>query len=302
MFDVFSTREVATAIWILVILTWLLRDKNVRKSFRDLLGTLCNRVLILPFLCLLLYTSVIVYGLHFVPFWDWVLIKDVILWVLFVATPITYKAASKKGNDYPFTKMLKDNFLWSAILEFFISSFTFNVFVELLVILPGFNLLAILKDYNRDDPEHKKVQKIYDGMAVVAGLVLLWCTADVAINDIKENGFLDVLISFCIPIIFSIAFLPVVYFLAVKALYHDLFVLIQIRNKGNDDLLSLKKRKVFLACWLSYRKIQKFRKAYTTQYIGKVCFGNDDNTFLSFVERIKKGNYENELSNFINGV
>ena len=289
MFDVFSTREVATAIWLIGILLWALRDSKVKKSFKNLFDSLFKKVLILPFLCLLLYTSLIVYGLHFVSFWKWSLIKDVILWVLFVATPITYKAASKKGNDYPFINMLKDNFLWSAILEFFISSFTFNVFVELLVILPGFNLLAILKDYNRDDPEHKKVQKIYDGMAVVAGLVLLWCTADVAINDIKENGFLDVLISFCIPIIFSIAFLPVVYFLAVKALYHDLFVLIQIRNKGNDDLLSLKKRKVFLACWLSYCKIQKFRKAYTTQYIEKVCFGNDDDSFISFVEGFKRG-------------
>ncbi len=295
MFDIFSTREVATAIWILVILIWLLRYKNVRKSFRDLLGTLCNKVLILTFLCLLLYTSVIVYILHFVPFWDWVLVKDVILWVVLVATPITYKATSKKCSDYPFTKMLKDNFLWSAILEFFISSFTFNVFVELLVILPGFNLLAILKEYNRDAPEHKKLQRIYDGMAVVAGLILLWCTADVAINDIKENGFLDVLILFCIPIIFSIAFLPIVYFLAVKALYHDLFVLIRIRNKESDKILALKKRKVFWACGLSYNKIQEFRKVYTTQYIGRICFGNDDDTFLSFIDDFsKKGKTKNE--------
>lgn len=295
MFDVFSTREVATAIWLSGIFFWLLKDKNVRISIRNLLGTLCNKILVIPFICLLLYAALIVYALQFIPFWNWVLIKDVLIWLIFVATPITYKAATKKGKDYPFGKMIKDNFLWSAIIEFVISSFTFNFFVELIFIVPGFNMLAIIKDHNRDDPKHKRVQKVLDTLAVAAGLVLLCCTIKAAVNDIKENGILDVLISFCVPVIFSVAFLPVVYFLAVKALYHDLFVLISIRNKASDKILALKKRKVFMACGLSYHKIQNFRKEYTTQYIGKVCFGNDDDTFLSFIDDFRKrGKMKNE--------
>ena len=123
---------------------------------------------------------------------------------------------------------------------------------------------------------------------------MLCCTIKVAVNDIKENGILDVLISFCVPVIFSVVFLPIVYFLAVKALYHDLFVLISIRNKASDKILDSKKRRVFMACGLSYHKIQNFRKEYTTQYIGKVCFGNDDDNFLSFVESFKRGETKNE--------
>lgn len=294
MFDVFSTREVATAIWLVGIFLWFLRDKKIRKSFRDLLGTLCNKVLIMPFVCLFLYAAIIVYGMQFLPFWDWILIKDVIIWLIFVATPITYKAASKKDRDYPFNKILKDNFLWSAILEFFISSFTFNFWIELIFVIPGFNLLTILKDFNREDPKYKEVQKIFDGMAVIAGLILLVCTIKAAIISVRENGITDVLVSFCVPIIFSVVFLPIVYFLAVKSLYHDLFCLVSIRNKENDKILMKKKWKIFYTCGFSYPKIQNFRKVYTTQYIGKVCFGNDDNTFLSFVERFKRGELENE--------
>ena len=295
MFDVFWTREAATGIWLIGIFLWLLRDNKVRTAIKDLLSALCKKVLIIPFVCLLIYTAIIVYGLQFVPVWSWILIKDVILWVLFIATPITYKSASTKGYDYPFVKMVKDNFLWSAILEFFISSFTFNFWIELFLVFPGFSLLAILKDYNRDDQKHKEVEKVFDTMAVIAGLLLLCCTVIAAVKDIKENGLIDVLISFAVPIIFSVAFLPVVYFLAVKALYHDLFVLISVRNKGSDDLLSLKKKEVFMACGLSYRNIQEFRNVYTTLYIGKVCYGNDDDSFLSFVQAFKKGDYENEI-------
>ena len=118
-------------------------------------------------------------------------------------------------------------------------------------------------------------------------IILLGFTIDKAVKVIAQDGIVDVLVSFSIPIIFSVAFLPVVYFLAVKGQYHDLFVLVRIRNIDGEKMLSLKKRKIFMACGLSYKKLLNFRKAYTTEYIGKVCFGNDDDTFLSFVESFK---------------
>lgn len=76
-----------------------------------------------------------------------------------------------------------------------------------------------------------------DGISVVVGFALLWFTVDVAIDVISTEGIADVLISFCIPVVFSIAYLPVIYFVAVKALYHDLFVLILIRNKDGEKIL-----------------------------------------------------------------
>jgi hypothetical protein len=63
--------------------------------------------------------------------------------------------------------------------------------------------------------------------------------------------------------------------------------LLRIRNKDGEKTLSLKKWAILKACGLSYRNLLNFRKAYTTEYIGKVCFGNDDDTFLSFVESFK---------------
>ena len=36
----------------------------------------------IPVLCLLGYAALLVYGLSQFPFWDWILIKDVIIWVL----------------------------------------------------------------------------------------------------------------------------------------------------------------------------------------------------------------------------
>lgn len=288
MFNIFSTREVASAIYLILFLAFvLIRAKDI-TLLTNLIKASLKKIFIIPILCLLVYAGLIVYGLQFIPLWNWILVKDVIIWVLFVATPVCFKAAvNRKKNQYPFKRMVIDNFVWSALLEFFIGAFTFTFVAEMFVV-PTFSLIVLLQNHDRENEKYRGAHKLIDGISVITGLLLLVFTIDKAINVIAQDGIVDVLISFCIPIIFSVAFLPVVYFLALKGLYHDLFVLIRIRNKENEKMLSLKKKKVFLTCGLSYRKVQNFRKAYTTKYIGKVCFGNDDNTFLSFVENFRK--------------
>lgn len=288
MFDVFSTREVASIIYLILFFAFLIiRSKNI-TLLTNLIKSAFNKVFIIPILCLLAYAGLIIYGLQLIPVWDWILVKDIVIWVLFVATPICFKAATNRNkSQYPFKRMVIDNFVWSAILEFFIGAFTFSFGAEM-IIVPAFSLLVLLQNHDRDNEQYKNVNKLLEGISMITGLILLGFTIDKAVKVIAQDGIVDVLVSFCIPIIFSVAFLPIVYFLAVKGQYHDLFVLVRIRNKDGEKTLSLKKKKIFKVCGLSYKKLLKFRKVYTTEYIGKVCFGNDDDTFLSFVESFKK--------------
>lgn len=288
MFEVFSTREVASIIYLVLFFAFIvIRSKDI-TLLTNLIRSALKKVFIIPILCLLAYAGLIIYGLQFVPLWNWILVKDVIIWVLFVATPICFKAAvNRKKNQYPFKRMVIDNFIWSAILEFFIGAFTFSFLAEMFIV-PAFSLLVLLQNHDRENEQYKSVNKLLDGMSVITGLILLGFTIDKAVKMIAQDGIVDVLVSFSIPIIFSVAFLPVVYFLAVKGQYHDLFVLVRIRNKDGEKTLSLKKRKIFKVCGLSYKKLLRFRKVYTTEYIGKVCFGNDDETFISLVESFKK--------------
>ena len=154
-----------------------------------------------------------------------------------------------------------------------------------------FTIIAILKDYDRENPKRVQYQKIFDGIATVAGLLLLFFTIKEAVTTITKDGAVSLLVSFSVPAIFAVAFLPVVYALAVIAKYHDLFVKLYIRNHMNKDGLGRKKRKVFLACGLSYRKIQLFEKAYS-QYISTICAANDDDSFYDFVADFKKLKYK----------
>lgn len=287
MFEIFSTREIATLVWFAALIVYVTVRTNGKMPFRDFLKALCNKLFIIPVLFLLVYAALLVYGLSQFPFWDWILIKDVIIWVLFVATPICFKLGTKRTNDFPFRKIVAENFTGSAILEFFIGAFTFSFWTEMAVV-PAFFLLVLLQNYDRNNPKYQSLHKVMDGISAIVGFALLWFTVDVAIDVISTEGTADVLVSFCIPVLFSIAYLPIIYFVAVKALYHDLFVLILIRNKDGEKVLSKKKKAVRRACGLSYWRIQEFRRTYTHDFIGKICFGNDDNSFFDFVDRFRK--------------
>ena len=294
MFDIFSTRELVSILYLLLIVVLtIIKSKNI-KPFTDLIKTTLNKIFIIPVLCLLGYAALIVYGLQYLPFWEWLLIKDIIIWVLFVATPVCFKAAvNRKTSDYPFKKMILDNFVWSAILEFFIGSFTFSFFAELIVV-PAFSFLILLQNYDRKNEELKDVHKFLDVLSAIAGLLLLIFTIDKATDVIAQKGIVDVLVSFCIPIIFSIAFLPLVYIMAIRGKYHDLFVRIKIRHKGDECELKQKKISVICACGVSYKKLRRFEQEYYSTYIRTICSGNDDETFLTFVDKFKKGGLHNE--------
>ena len=288
MFELFSTREVASIIYLfLMFFVILIKTKDI-TLFTNVIKSLLKRVFIIPVLFLFAYASLIVFGLQFLPFWDWLLIKDIIIWVFFIATPICFKAAvNRKNNQYPFKRMVIDNFVWSAILEFFVGAFTFSFVAEMLVV-PVFSFLVLLQNHDRENEKFKDVHKLIDGISVIAGLALLAFTVDAAIDVIKDEGIISVIVSFCIPIIFSIAFLPVVYTLAVRGKYHDLFVRLKIRNKGDDYQLKTKKKAIVRVCGLSYKKLCEFEHAYYSEYIPTICSGNDDETMLQFISNFKK--------------
>ena len=102
MFELLSTREIASGVYLLLLLLWLISKKDGVQAVVALIKTVFKAIIIIPVICLLGYTALLVYGLQFLPFWEWILLKDVIIWVLFVATPICFKAGTRKNKDYFF--------------------------------------------------------------------------------------------------------------------------------------------------------------------------------------------------------
>ncbi len=81
-FSILFTREWATIIWILIILICILRNKNTRKSFLDVIKILFGKVLIKVWLITALYVFMISFVFSKTIIWDTIYIKDIIIWYL----------------------------------------------------------------------------------------------------------------------------------------------------------------------------------------------------------------------------
>jgi hypothetical protein len=75
-------------------------------------------------------------------------------------------------------------------------------------------------------------------------------------------GDIDLLVSFCIPIIFSALYIPVAYGFAVYAKYEMLFVRMSFKEPKDKKVKHNHRLAVLRVCKLSYKKIVQFEQEY----------------------------------------
>ena len=81
MIELFSSRELATGIWTLAIITFVFASKKMRRSaFGVIKATL---PLALPFIYMVVYAGGITALFTKFPIWEWFYLKEIIIWVLF---------------------------------------------------------------------------------------------------------------------------------------------------------------------------------------------------------------------------
>lgn len=67
------------------------------------------------------------------PFWNWIYVKDITFWVLFVGIPTCFNSVTNKLEDHYFRNILIDNFKFTALVEFITGTFSFPLDVELIL-------------------------------------------------------------------------------------------------------------------------------------------------------------------------
>ena len=146
MFDIFSTREIVSGIYLLLIIILILIFKKTRTSALEVVKIACNKILLIPFIGILIYAGIFVYVFFKLPFWEWKYIKDIIIWIVFVGVPVCFKATNRKNDEQYFRNIVIDNLKFTTLVEFFISSFTFSLIGEF-ILQPILTFLLMLQVY-----------------------------------------------------------------------------------------------------------------------------------------------------------
>ena len=203
---ILSTREWAIAIWGTGFFVWMLTQREIRKSLWNVIKILLGKNLRHFFLIIALYVAGITLIFYQLPFWNNIYLKDIILWLIF--SGISYCVNSIiKGDAEHLKSTVKDNFRVIVIFEYFIGTFTFKFWIEMLII-PVITILILMNVVAESEEKYRRVHKLIDIVLACIGWYMLWGAANVGLKEYKELNAINTLVSFMIPIVYTILILP----------------------------------------------------------------------------------------------
>jgi hypothetical protein len=220
--DVLNNRELATAFWGIVFFTWATTKKDIRASFKPLIGTFLNKYILIPFCLMMAYTLSLVVALDTFGLWQSHQIKNVIFWFATAGIYSFFQITKASEDPHYFSKTIKDNLKIIVVLQFIISVYTFSLWIELIVV-PLMTLVVALQAFSQLKEEHKVVTNLMNRLLEVVGTFVIVFTIYKLITDFGEFGKVKTIYDLLVPTILSIFLLPFMYLLATFNNYQSSF-------------------------------------------------------------------------------
>lgn len=271
---VLTTRERAILIWGFFLLLFVICHKETRKRFCKVIVIFFGRKLRLLWEIILLYVLVITFVFYCSSLWENIYIKDIIIWFVFSGIVYCMNAVSGEADEKYIQKVLKDNLKLTMMLEFLMSTFTFSIWIEL-VIIPIITFTTLMNVIAATKDEYENVHKFLDFILAVAGFWILYETIKIGIDEYKELSIKNTLVSFMIPIVYLVLIIPLEYVLELYAKYETLFIRMTFKEERNKKIRNSHRLTIFRVCKFSVRRVLLFQK----RYLRKLYIGMRDDEF-----------------------
>lgn len=291
MLQFFNTREIASVIWIIVFLLLCLVSKKLRNFPRAMIEYHLRPKMVFPALIFLAIIAILVFLLSFSALWKWKFIKDIFLWFFFIGLAMCRSTLNFDIKHHYFKTMFFDSIKFTVIIEFLVSSFAFSLIAEI-IIFPFIFLIMLMNTYSKNDPQQTSKNNIFCVLQSITGLLILCFTLKVAISEYKSLNGTDMLISFLLPIVFTILFIPITYVLTLNIEYKKLFSRMKSKESDNKEFKRWQQRLIFQTCGFSLLKVSIFKMFFaskTFRTMTKEEFTHLLNEFRSdYKERVSK--------------
>ena len=194
--------------------------------------------------------------------------SDTVIWFFGVAFVMLVNV-NHAGEDGYFKKIIIESIKLVVILEFVMNFYVFDLWAEL-ILVPITVFLGALWGYSSAFTKYERVEKILSTIMGLFGISFLVYAIYKIFTDLQ--GFLSVgtIRELLLPIVFTIAIFPVIYFLALYVSYELLFVRINFLVK-NPALAKYTKWRTMLAFHLNLWSLKKWAaKISTVKFESKV--------------------------------
>ena len=192
-------------------------------------------------------------------------------------------AVSREADEKYIQKVLKDNLKLTMVLEFFMSAFTFNIWIEL-AIIPIIAIVTVMNVIAERKAEYKNVHKLLDFVLAIAGFWILYETIKVGIIEYKELNVINTLVSFMIPIVYLVLIIPLEYALELYSKYELLFLRMTFKEEKDKKTKIRHRVAVLCSCRISVRRVLLFQR----EYMGRMYVRMKDDEFKKLIREFRK--------------
>ncbi len=280
--SILSTREWATLIWGCIFMLYVLCHSEIRKSLWNVIVIFFDKKLRILWEIILLYVLTITMLFCYLPIWENIYIKDIIIWFLFLGLIYCMNAVSSEADETYIKKILKDNLKFTMILEFFMSTFIFNIWIEL-AIIPVITIITVMNVIAERKEEYKNVHKLLDSILAIAGFWIFYDTIKIGINEYKQLNIINTLVSFMIPIAYLILIIPLEYALELYSKYELLFLRMNFKEEKDKKTKIRHRVAIICSCRISVRSVLLFQREYMRRMYVKM----KDNEFEKLIREFR---------------
>jgi hypothetical protein len=228
--DVLNNREIAIAIWLIVIAAYICFSEKmieVRVALKNLAFVFRSRPLLIIFSAAVMYAFFMVYLLLVLDIWNIDQLKNTVFWFFSVGLLSVYNLEKIKADPNFFKNSVIGNVKLLAILQFVIGVYSLPLIMELFLV-PLMAVVGVMISIAESDPKYMQVKRLLNGIVITFGLFTLAYTVYMLATDFKELGQEKTLYDFIVPALLTVMYLPFLFAMMMFSTYEMVFVRLQL--------------------------------------------------------------------------
>jgi hypothetical protein len=266
--DILNNRQIASIVWLGLLVVGFSFTPGVRDSFKALLGVCAHWKIWLPFLCLAAWVIGLVYVGWRVDLWTINLTADTAFWFVASAIVLLANINSAINDSHYFRRVARRTIELTLLIEFALNIYVLPLPAEL-ILQPVFIFAVAVIAFAEKRSEFRSVKsllQILTGFFTVG--IIAYSAAEIARHwrDLNVLGLTQQLIS---PVWLTIGTLPLIYLIAVLGGYESAFLHIKF---ASDDRCAL--WKVRAALLLEFRGKTSELAGFSTYWAGRAIATN----------------------------
>ncbi len=195
---------------------------SIRKSLGGVLSAATARPIAIAFSLAIAYLVAMTVVLRHFELWTLKQFKITALWFVVAGIPALADTPEVSKNPALLKTAAAKNFKLSLLLDFFLNLFKLPLFGEL-IFVPFTALLGGLLAVAQSDEKYAPVQKLLNGVLIAIGLGFLVFESYKVFTSFDTIASVDTLRDFALPIIYNVAFIPLLWAMSIYAAYESVF-------------------------------------------------------------------------------